>query len=108
MLIQGAAAFRASHTLDQPIPPPGITNAYDGFGRLASSSTNMSGTTRTLTYDHDRNSNRTHIIHPDGTSFDAAYDELNRRSAPIVNRTTGIATTGCTAFGALQFRGHDT
>ena len=56
----------------------GITNAYDGFGRLASSSTNMGGTTRTLGYQHDRNGNRTRITHPDGVYFDSTYDVLNR------------------------------
>ena len=28
----------------------GVTTAYDGFGRLRTSSTNMGGTTRTLSY----------------------------------------------------------
>jgi RHS repeat-associated protein len=56
----------------------GITNTYDGFGRLASSSTNMGGTTRTLAYLYDRNGNRTRITHPDGQYFGTNYDGLNR------------------------------
>jgi YD repeat-containing protein len=56
----------------------GVTNAYDGFGRLASSSTNMGGTTRSLAYAYDRNGNRTGITHPDGISFAYSYDGANR------------------------------
>jgi RHS repeat-associated protein len=56
----------------------GITNAYEGFGRLASSSTNMGGTTRTLSHQYDRNGNRTQITHPDGVYFTSSYDGLNR------------------------------
>jgi YD repeat-containing protein len=36
-----------------------VTNVYDAFGRLASSSTNMGGTSRTLSYQHDAAGNRT-------------------------------------------------
>lgn len=56
----------------------GVTNVYDGFGRLASSSTNMGGTTRTLGYRHDPNGNRDRIVHPDNTIFQTHYDGLNR------------------------------
>jgi RHS repeat-associated protein len=56
----------------------GITNAYDGFGRLASSSTNMSGTTRTLAYQYDRDGNRIQITHPDGVWFGTLRDGLGR------------------------------
>jgi RHS repeat-associated protein len=56
----------------------GVTNTYDGFGRLASSSTNMGGTTRTLSYGYDSNSNRTRITHPDGILFRTFYDGINR------------------------------
>jgi YD repeat-containing protein len=56
----------------------GVTNAYDGFGRLASSRINMGGVTRTLSYQHDAAGNRTRITHPDGVSFDTVYDGLGR------------------------------
>jgi len=56
----------------------GVTNAYDGFGRLASSSINMGGTTRTLGYQYDADGNRTRITHPDGLYFNYAYDGLDR------------------------------
>jgi RHS repeat-associated protein len=56
----------------------GVTNDYDGFGRLASSSIDMGGTTRTLTYQYDRNGNRTRMTHPGGQYLTTGHDGLNR------------------------------
>ncbi len=36
----------------------GVTNTYDGFGRLGSSTTTMGGTSRTLSYQYDADGNR--------------------------------------------------
>jgi YD repeat-containing protein len=36
--------------------------------------TDMGGTTRTLTYQYDRNGNRTRITHPDSVQFAYSYD----------------------------------
>ena len=52
----------------------GITNQYDGFGRLRSSSTNMDGTSRTVTSDYDLHGNRVRVTHPDGAFFEYAYE----------------------------------
>ena len=60
------AACRLYARFDSPTGE-GITNAYDGFGRLASTSdATWAGRRRTLTYHYDRNGNRTGITHPDG------------------------------------------
>lgn len=56
----------------------GVSNVYDGFGRLISSTNSMGGTARTLTYTHDANGNRRTITHPGGFYFDTVYDGLNR------------------------------
>jgi RHS repeat-associated protein len=58
----------------------GVTNIYDNAGRLTSSSTNMGGTTRAITYAYDPNSNRTRVTHPDTNYFVYEYDGLNRVS----------------------------
>ena len=63
----------------------GVTNSYDGFGRLATHSTNMGGTARALGYLYDRNGNRTRITHPDGSYFNRWHDGLNRPTAIIEN-----------------------
>jgi RHS repeat-associated protein len=56
----------------------GITNTFDGFGNLKTSTTNMSGFSRTLSYVYDLNNNRTFVTHPDGTYFGYEFDGLNR------------------------------
>jgi RHS repeat-associated protein len=52
----------------------GVTNSYDRFGRLASHSIALGGTTRTLTYEHDAGGRRTRVTHPDGVFFLYQYD----------------------------------
>ncbi|MGD9599156.1 MAG: hypothetical protein AB7G76_06125 [Steroidobacteraceae bacterium] len=55
-----------------------MTNTYDGFGRLLSSSSNMGGTARTVTSAYDTHGNRTRLTHPDGAFFEYAYDDADR------------------------------
>ncbi len=57
----------------------GITTAYDNAGRVTSTTTNMAGQSRTLSYQYDKNSNRTRVTHPDGKYFTYSYDGLNRQ-----------------------------
>ena len=52
----------------------GLTNVYDGFGRLTSSTLAMAGTSRTLSHTYDADGNRLRITHPDGVYFDQNYD----------------------------------
>jgi len=56
----------------------GVTNTYDGFGRLRLSSTNLGGITRNVVSDYDAHGNRTRITHPDGAFFEYAYDATDR------------------------------
>jgi RHS repeat-associated protein len=56
----------------------GVTSAYDGFGRVSSSTTSMGGTTRMLTYLYDADGNRTRLTHPDLAVFGFDYDGLGR------------------------------
>ena len=44
----------------------GITNAYDGFGNLASSTIAMAGFSKAVTALYDADNNRTRVTHPDG------------------------------------------
>jgi RHS repeat-associated protein len=66
----------------------GISNNYDGFGRLASTTTNQSGAARTLSYQYDAEGNRTRVTHPDGNYFVYRYDGLNRLDQITENGTT--------------------
>jgi RHS repeat-associated protein len=67
----------------------GVTNVWDGFGRLTSTSTNMDGITRTLSFRYDANANRTRITHPDGQAYTYDYDGANR----LENLYEGTGTT---------------
>ena len=58
----------------------GITNAYNGFGDLTSTTSSNGGTARTLTYAYDGAGRRTQVTHPDGQAFTYAYDSLSRLS----------------------------
>ncbi|HLL31937.1 MAG TPA: hypothetical protein VK403_13165, partial [Allosphingosinicella sp.] len=55
-----------------------VSNAYDGFGRLISSTSNMGGTGRTVGSVYDGGGNRVRVIHPDGSFFTYEYDGLDR------------------------------
>jgi RHS repeat-associated protein len=69
----------------------GITNTYDGFGRLASSVNNLDAAVRTLTHTYDKNGNRTQIKHPDNQLFNYQYDGLNRMTA-YLQATTSLGS----------------
>lgn len=70
----------------------GITNAWDILGRLTSSTNNMGGTSRTLSYQFDGNSNRTRLTFPDGQYFTYDYDGLDRMTSIRENGGTEIAS----------------
>ncbi|MGA9582260.1 MAG: RHS repeat-associated core domain-containing protein [Allosphingosinicella sp.] len=56
----------------------GITTLYDGFGRVTSSTLDMEGTSRTLSWLYDRDGKRIRITHADGAAFGYGYDPLGR------------------------------
>jgi RHS repeat-associated protein len=56
----------------------GVSNTFDALGRLTSTSSDMDGTTRTLSYQYDLAGNRTQITHPDSAYFTYNYDVLGR------------------------------
>ncbi len=68
----------------------GVTNAYDGFGRITSATTAMSGTSKTLTYQYDAASNRTQVAHPEGgITFNMAYDVGDRMASASYTNSAG-------------------
>lgn len=98
----------------------GVSNSWDGLGRLTSSITTMGGTSRALSHLYDVAGVRTQVTHPDGTYvtysrdvlgrigsaslnaaatplFQPTYDELGRPTA--LNRRTGAAWGAATTYG---------
>jgi RHS repeat-associated protein len=61
----------------------GINTVYDGFGRIASSTTTMGGVSWTLSYLYDANGNRTRVTHPGGDYYTYNYDGLDRASGIV-------------------------
>jgi RHS repeat-associated protein len=66
---------------------PGISNNYDGFGRLASSTSTMDGIARTLTSSYNADGNRTGLTGNDGYHAGWDYDTAGR--ATYVRNTWG-------------------
>jgi len=79
----------------------GVTNAYDGLGRMISTSSNMGGTARMLTSLYDAAGNRTGIVHPDGNWFGMVYDGMGRPTYLHSNWTAGIAYAYRNAAGDI-------
>lgn len=67
----------------------GVSSTYTGFGELASSTINMGGHTRALSFRSDAAGNRIEIKHPDNVLVGMSYDGLDR-----------MATASWTAPGA--------
>lgn len=67
----------------------GLTNNYDGFGQLGSSSNNLGGAALTLYYQYDADGNRTRLTYPDGVYIGYGYDGLDRMGTASWTKTTG-------------------
>jgi len=59
----------------------GVTNSYDGFGRMLTQRIQMGATDRTLFYQYREDGARTRITHPDGTYFALDVDVAGRLGA---------------------------
>ena len=70
--LQTAARFDSASGADA------VISSYDGFGRLTSSTTSMSGVSRTLSHQYDANGNRTRLTHPDGNFVNYYREGLDR------------------------------
>ncbi len=91
--LQTAARFDSATGADA------VVNAYDGFGRLTSSTVSMSGISRTVGHLYDADGNRIRVTHPDGTYFTYDYDGLDRLVAVKQNGTAQIASVAYNAKG---------
>jgi RHS repeat-associated protein len=77
-----------------------VSNVYDGFGRLTSTSINMAAVTRTLAYQYDVAGNRIRITHPGGQYFTTTYDASGRLTALTENGVSRL-TAGYNPAGLV-------
>jgi RHS repeat-associated protein len=77
----------------------GVTNTFDGFGRLTSSVTTMTGTSQTLDYGYDADGNRKWITYPDGTVFTASYDDAGHLLQMLDQAGTALVVRGYDGLG---------
>jgi RHS repeat-associated protein len=77
----------------------GITNAYDGLGRLSSTTNNMGFTPLALGYLYDAAGNPIRITHPDGNYWSYDYDGLDRVIAIRENGAAQVVALGYDDLG---------
>ncbi|HKU17422.1 MAG TPA: RHS repeat-associated core domain-containing protein, partial [Steroidobacteraceae bacterium] len=77
----------------------GITNSYDGFGRLRSSTNTMGSVSRTLVCDYDAGSRRAQLTFPDSTYFTYGHDGADRLGAILENGGTTVASFNYDGLG---------
>jgi RHS repeat-associated protein len=80
----------------------GITNVYDGFGWLRSSTTDLDGTARPVSYEYDAHGNRTRVMHPDGNYFGYQYEATDNLTLFNENGSAELIENIFDAFGRRQ------
>jgi YD repeat-containing protein len=76
-----------------------ITNAYNGFGELISSTISIGGVSKTVAGLFDPDGNRTRLTFPDANVFTYAYDGLDRESGILQGTATNLATISYDPLG---------
>jgi RHS repeat-associated protein len=85
----------------------GVTNAYDGFGRLTSSTLLMDGISRTLVHYYDAGSRRIRLdLAEGGYFFTYAYDNSGRLSQVWENGTALLNGFAYNVFGTVSDRSY--
>ena len=77
----------------------GVTNTYDGFGRLTASALTMDGVTRSIGSGYDADGNRTQQTFADGQTVTYNYDGLDRPLSILRSGSAAVASYGYDAAG---------
>ncbi|MES1158348.1 MAG: RHS repeat-associated core domain-containing protein [Terricaulis silvestris] len=70
----------------------GVANAYDGFGRLVSTTNTLGGVSRSISHTFDADSDRTRVTFPDSAYFTYAYDGLDRLTGVLESGATSVVS----------------
>jgi RHS repeat-associated protein len=85
----------------------GISNGFNGFGELVTSTSTASSGSLQLAYQYDADGNRTRVTWPDGTYVQYTFDGLNRMDQVRENgATTGAGLLADYSYNALDLRTH--
>jgi RHS repeat-associated protein len=63
----------------------GVTNVFDGLGRLTSTTSSSSSDSLQVSFQYDNDSNRTRVTWPDSTYVQYTYDALDRMNQVLEN-----------------------
>ena len=85
-----SACFGNTTTTPETVTGECISNAFDGVGRLAGTTTSMDGISRTLGYQYDVAGSLTRITHPDGNYVGYNYHPSGGFSYANLNGTGGF------------------
>jgi RHS repeat-associated protein len=91
-----AMGRQVSAKFDGATGADGVTNQYNGFGELKSTTLTMGTFSKTITSTYDCVGRRTQVTHPDNQSFAYTYDALGR----LTGVYQGAATAACPATSA--------
>jgi RHS repeat-associated protein len=80
----------------------GITNSYDGFGRMTSTTNTTGGVSRTVYQGFDADGDRNSVTDPDNNYFDYDYDGLDRLSDVRENGSTTVVSESYSPLGMLS------
>jgi RHS repeat-associated protein len=83
----------------------GISNGFNGFGELVTSTSTASSGSLQLAYQYDADGNRTRVTWPDGTYVQYTFDGLDRMDQVRENgATTGAGLLADYSYNALNLR----
>lgn len=71
----------------------GVTNTYNSFGELKTTTANYQGPALTITYDYDPDGNRWYLKFPDNQEFTYSYDGLDRQNGLYQGQWAASLTT---------------
>jgi RHS repeat-associated protein len=80
----------------------GITFAYDGLGRLSSTTQALDGASRTISNTFDGAGRRTQLTHADGRSWNYFYDTLGRFDRIVDQRDYTMVSNQYSSDGTLS------
>jgi RHS repeat-associated protein len=81
---------------------PGVGNAWDGVGRMTSTTTTMDGTARTISYQYDAGGRRTRVSATTGYLMNFTYDAAGKMLSMVDGNGQTVVQFGYDTIGRRQ------